>query len=139
PSPCALSLAACPPRSRAAQGPSPAADQHLAATLRPPPLPPIPGVGALAVAGVLPPRRGGDTKALDDALPIAVQTGEPQRLMAVATARAEAAWIAGRTPDLATEIDRAWPSAVAHPQPWDLGELCWWLHLAADHRQPPAP
>jgi len=126
-------------RSLAEQGRYAAADQHLADILRHPHLSPITRVCALAVAGVLAARRGGDTKALDDALPIAVQTGEPQRLMAVATARAEAAWIAGRTPDLATEIDRAWPSAVAHPQPWDLGELCWWLHLAGDHRQPPAP
>src|SRR5215831_451319 len=126
-------------RSLGEQGRYAAAEQYLADIMRHPHLSPITRVCALAVAGVLAARRGDDTKALDDALPIAVQTGEPQRLVAVATARAEAAWIAGRTSDLAAEIDRVWPIAVAHPQPWDLGELCWWLHLAGDHRQIPAP
>jgi DNA-binding CsgD family transcriptional regulator len=28
---------------------------------------------------------------------------------------------------------------VAHPQPWDLGELSWWLYLAGDHRQVSVP
>jgi DNA-binding CsgD family transcriptional regulator len=57
----------------------------------------------------------------------------------VAAARAEAAWIAGRTSDICAAVDHAWPAAAAHPQPWDLGELCWWLHLAGDHRQAPVP
>ena len=126
-------------RSLAEQGHYAAAQQHLADIMRHPHLSPVTQVSALAVAGVLAARRGGGTGALDDALPIAVQTGESRRLVPVATARAEAAWIAGRTSDLAAEIDRAWPTAVAHPQPWDLGELCWWLHLAGDHRQIPAP
>src|SRR5215472_7954637 len=125
-------------RSLAEQGRYPAAEQYLADILRHPHLSPITRVWALAAAGVLAARRGTDTKALDDALPIA-QTGEPQRLVAVATARAEAAWIAGRTSDVAAEIDRAWPAAIVHPQPWDLGELCWWLRLAGDERRIPAP
>jgi DNA-binding CsgD family transcriptional regulator len=57
----------------------------------------------------------------------------------VAAARAEAAWIAGRTADLVTDIDRAWPVALAHPQPWNLGELAWWLSLAGEHRQLDVP
>jgi DNA-binding CsgD family transcriptional regulator/Tfp pilus assembly protein PilF len=125
-------------RSLAEQGHYTMAEQHLADIMRHPHLSPITRVCALAVAGVLAARRGGSAGALDDALPIAVQTGEPQRLVAVATARAEAAWIGGRASDIAAEIDRAWPIAVAHPQPWDLGELCWWLHLAGDHRHIPA-
>jgi hypothetical protein len=71
--------------------------------LRHPHLSPITRVCALAVAGVLAARRGGDTKALDDALPIAVQTGEPQRLVAVATARGSGV-DRRRTSDLAAEI-----------------------------------
>jgi DNA-binding CsgD family transcriptional regulator/Tfp pilus assembly protein PilF len=127
-------------RSLAEQGQYAAADQYLADIMRHPHLSPITQASALPVAGVLAARRGGDgTRELDEALPIAVQIGEPQRLVPVAAARAEAAWIAGHTSDLAAEIDRAWPAAVAHPQPWDLGELCWWLHLAGDHRQIPAP
>jgi DNA-binding CsgD family transcriptional regulator/Tfp pilus assembly protein PilF len=127
-------------RSLAEQGRYAAAEQRLADILRYPQLSPITLVCALPVAGVLAARCGRDgTSALDEALPIAVRTGEYQRLVPVAAARAEAAWIAGRTPDLVADIDRAWPAAVAHPQPWDVGELIWWLHLAGDHRQIDAP
>jgi DNA-binding CsgD family transcriptional regulator/tetratricopeptide (TPR) repeat protein len=127
-------------RLLAEQGRYAAAEQRLADVLRHPQLSPITRVCALPVAGVLAARCGRDgTGALDEALPIAVQTGESQRLVPVAAARAEAAWIAGRTPDLVTDIDRAWPAAVAHPQPWDVGELIWWLHLAEDQRQIDAP
>jgi DNA-binding CsgD family transcriptional regulator/Tfp pilus assembly protein PilF len=122
------------------QGQYAAAEQYLADILRHPHLSPITRASALPVAGVLAARRGGDgTGQLDEALLIAVHTGEPQRLVAVTTARAEAAWIAGRIADVAAEIDRAWPNAVAHPQPWDLGELCWWLRLAGDDRRIPTP
>lgn len=130
--------------SLAEQGRYAAAEQHLADITRHPHLSPITRICALVVAGLLAARRGDgaealDTGALDEVLPIAVQTGEPQRLVPVAAARAEAAWIAGRVPDIVAEIGRAWPIAVAHPQPWDLGQLCWWLHLAGDRRPPPAP
>ena len=124
-------------RSQAEQGSHAAAEQHLANVLRHPHLSPVTQVSALAVAGVIAARRGTSTTALDEALPIAVQTGETQRLVPVAAARAEAAWIAGRTPDVAAEIDRASPAALAHPDPWELGELCWWLRLGADHRPVP--
>jgi DNA-binding CsgD family transcriptional regulator len=127
-------------RSRAEQGQYAAAEQHLAGIMRHPRLSPITRVGVLAVAGVLAARRGRDgTTMLDEALPIAVQTGESQRLVPVSAARAEAAWITGGTSDIAAEVDRAWPAAVAHPEPWDLGELSWWLRLAGDSRQIPAP
>ncbi len=127
-------------RSQAEQGRYAAAGQHLAGVLRHPHLSPTTRVSALAVAGALAARCGRDgTSVLDEALPIAVKTGESQRLVPVAAARAEAAWIAGRTADLVTDIDRAWPVALAHPQPWNLGELAWWLSLAGDHRQFGAP
>jgi DNA-binding CsgD family transcriptional regulator len=127
-------------RSLAEQGRYAAAGQHVAGVLRHPSLSPITRVSALPVVGVLAARCGRDgTAALDEALPIAIQTGESQRLVPVAAARAEAAWIAGRTADLVTDIDLAWAAALAHPQPWDLGELAWWLSLAGDDRQLQAP
>ncbi len=127
-------------RSLAEQGQYTGADQYLADIMRHPHLSPITLASALPVAGVLAARRGSDgTRELDEALPIAVQMGESQRLVPVASARAEAAWIAGRTSEVAAEIERAWPAAVVHPQPWDLGELCWWLHLAGEDRPTPAP
>ena len=53
--------------------------------------------------------------------------------------RGKAAWIGGCLPETVAEIDQAWPVATAHPQPWDLGELSWWLHLAGEHRPAPIP
>jgi DNA-binding CsgD family transcriptional regulator/tetratricopeptide (TPR) repeat protein len=126
--------------SLAEQGNYDAADRCLADVLRHPHVSPITQVCALPVTGVLAARRGRDgTDPLDEALPIALQTGEGQRLSAVVIARAEAAWIAGRSADLTADIDRAWPFAIAHPEPWELGELSWWLHLAGEHRPLPAP
>ena len=127
-------------RSLAEQGQYAAAERHVADVLRHPHVSPITQVIVLPVAGVLAARRGRDgTGALDQALTIAVRTGETQRLVPVTAARAEAAWIAGRTPDLVAAIDRAWPAAVAHPHPWGLGELSWWLRLGRDDRPAGTP
>src|SRR5262249_19341646 len=126
-------------RSLAEQGHYTAADRCLADILRHPHRRPIPQVCALAVAGVLAARRGRDgTGPLDEALSIALRTGEYQRLMPVTIARAEVAWIAGRSADVIADIDRIWPLAIAHSQPWEQGELSWWLCLAGEHRQAPA-
>ena len=127
-------------RSLTAQGQYAAAERQVASVARHPYVSPLTRVSVLPVVGVLAARRGGDgTDALDEALAIAVQTGESQRLVPVAAARAEAAWIGGRTGDMLAEIDRAWPVAVARPHPWELGELGWWLHLAGEHRPVSTP
>jgi DNA-binding CsgD family transcriptional regulator len=126
-------------RSHAEQVRYAAAQQQAAAVLRQPHLSPISRVSALAVTGAIAARQGNSTAALDDALPIALQIGETQRLAPVAAARAEAAWIAGLGARVVSEADRAWPVTAAHPQPWDLGELCWWLHLAGAQRPAPVP
>jgi DNA-binding CsgD family transcriptional regulator/predicted nucleic acid-binding protein len=126
--------------SLAEQGHYAAADQCLADVSRHPHVSAITQVCALTVAGVLAARRGRDGMVpLDEALRIAIQTGEYQRLRPVAVARAEAAWIAGRPADVATDIDRASSFAIALRRPWELGELSWWLHLAGEHRQASAP
>jgi DNA-binding CsgD family transcriptional regulator/tetratricopeptide (TPR) repeat protein len=127
-------------RSLAEQGQYAEAGRHVAAVTRHPHVAPITQVSVLPVAGLLAARRGDDgTGALDEALAIAVRTGEALRLIPVAAAGAEAAWIAGRSQDLVAAIDRAWPVAIAHPHPWGLGELCWWLRLAGDDRPAGVP
>jgi DNA-binding CsgD family transcriptional regulator/tetratricopeptide (TPR) repeat protein len=127
-------------RSLAGQGQYALAERHLGDALRHRPVSPITQVSALPVVGVLAARRGRDgTAALDEALAIAVRTGESQRLVPVAAARAEAAWIAGRPGDVAAEIDRAWDVADVHLQPWELGELSWWLHLTGERRPARTP
>jgi DNA-binding CsgD family transcriptional regulator len=120
-------------RVLAEQGEYAAAGTELAAVLRHRQLAPITRICALAVAGPLAARRGEDSgAALDEAMALAARTGEVQRLAPVAAARAEAAWLAGRAGDVAAEIDRAWPAVLAHPDPWDVGELRWWRSLAGD-------
>src|SRR5262249_2676693 len=82
-----LYMSAWLPLSLADQGHYAAADRHRAAILRHPHIPPTPQVCALPVTGVLAARRGRDGMgALDEALPIAIQTGEYQRLLPVAVA-----------------------------------------------------
>jgi DNA-binding CsgD family transcriptional regulator len=104
---------------------------HLAAVTR---------IHALVVAAELRARRGGDATApLGRASELAVPTGELQRIFPVATARAETAWLTGRCDDIVAEIDVAWPSATAHPNPWTLGELSWWLWLGGCERAVPVP
>jgi tetratricopeptide (TPR) repeat protein len=77
-----LDMSAWLARSLAEQGHYAAADRCLADILRHPHLSPITQVCALPVAGVLAARRGRNgTGPLDEALPIAQQTGEYQRLM----------------------------------------------------------
>ena len=106
----------------AEQGEYAAADAKLAGVLRHRQLAPVTRICALAVAGPLAARRGADAvAALDEALALAVGTGEVQRLAPVAAARAEAAWLAGRRADAAAEVARVWPAVVAHPDPWDAG------------------
>src|SRR5262249_44964443 len=127
-------------RSLAEQGHYAAAEQYLAEVMRHPDTSPPTRVDALAIAGTLTARRTGDGAAgLDEALQIAIRIGDATELVPVAAARAEAAWIAGRLSDITAEIDRAWPVAVAHPRPWELGELSWWLNAGGENRQAPIP
>jgi DNA-binding CsgD family transcriptional regulator len=126
-------------RALAERGEYAAADAKLAEVQRHRQLSPLTRICALAVAGPLAARRGIDcTAVLDEAMALAVRTGEVQRLAPVAAARAEAAWLAGRPADVAVEVARVWPAVVAHPDPWDAGELRWWRSLAgdADHAGP---
>jgi DNA-binding CsgD family transcriptional regulator/tetratricopeptide (TPR) repeat protein len=85
------------------------------------------------IAGLLAARAGDEEPGrahLDEALRLAVPTGELQRLAPVAAARAEAAWLRGEI----AEIDGATAATVAlaveRGQPWELGELAVWRSRA---------
>jgi DNA-binding CsgD family transcriptional regulator/tetratricopeptide (TPR) repeat protein len=135
-----LYMAAWLGRSLAEQGRYAEARSEVDRVLRHPHLSPITRVVAAPIAGLLAVRQDRDDEgALAAAVAIAEATGETQRLVPLAAARAEAAWIAGRVPDVVAEIDRAWPAAVAQPHRWALGELCWWLAVADQPRPPPVP
>jgi DNA-binding CsgD family transcriptional regulator/tetratricopeptide (TPR) repeat protein len=126
--------------SLAEQGRYAEAQNYVDRVLRKPQLSPITRIRATLVAGQLAARRGADPSAyLDEALVLATATGETQRMVPTAVARAESAWIAGDPDRIVAEIDRAWPLSVAHPHPWDLGELSWWLAVAGVRRPTPVP
>jgi DNA-binding CsgD family transcriptional regulator len=84
--------------------------------------------------------RRGDERAwecLDEAIAMAEGSSEPQYIIAVSLARAEAHWLAGK-PDLARhDVERA--AAVAeYGNPWDRGAIAAWLRRSGSLRQPPA-
>jgi hypothetical protein len=127
-------------RSLAEQGRLAEAEAAARAVLASPHLSPVSRVPAATAAGQALLRRGVDPGSLlDEALVTARASGEAQRLVPVASARAEAAWLAGRTDDIDTEIKQAWQAAVANPDPWELGELAWWSWLAGVERSTPVP
>src|SRR4029077_9622369 len=103
------------------QGKYAAAERHVADVTRHLHVAPITQASVLPVVGVLAARRGLDgTEALDEALAIAVRTRESLRLVPVAAARAEAAWIAGRIQDVAAEIGPGRPRTLAATAPRGL-------------------
>ena len=99
--------------------------------LRRPRLAPPTTITASVAAAIVEIRRGGDGSGLlAEATELAVGTGEVQRLVPVAAAHAEAAWLTGGTAGIVAAVDIAWPAAVEHPSPWWMGELSWWLSVA---------
>ena len=111
-----------------------------AGLLRQPRLAPVSRIQALLVAARVGYLRGDDARSpLEQASALAVSTGEAQRVVPVALARAEAAWLGGRTDLIEAMVDHAWPLAEASRNPWQLGELTWWLSLAGVARTPAGP
>lgn len=82
------------------------------------------------VTGGLLAMRTGDAergwRLLDEALAQAEPTGELQRLAPVASARAEAAWLAGRQGAIDAETASVAELAAERRQAWELGELAVW-------------
>ena len=85
-------------------------------------------VHALVALGRLRARRGdpGQWTALDAALDLAQKSGEVARLAPVAAARAEAAWLEGRSEVVAEATDAAFELASRRGDAQVLGELALW-------------
>jgi DNA-binding CsgD family transcriptional regulator/tetratricopeptide (TPR) repeat protein len=86
----------------------------------------------LVVIGLLRARRGDPDpwSPLAEALELAEGTGELQRLVPVAAARAEARWLAGEPDEVAAETAVALALALTHRVPWAAGELFVWRRRA---------
>ena len=95
-------------------------------------------VTALTALGRLRARRGdpGSSALLDEALAIALPTGQLQRIWPVAVARAEAAWLVGRADDELPLLRRAHEQAVGVGYAWAADELALWLGLLGEPRPP---
>jgi DNA-binding CsgD family transcriptional regulator len=104
-----------------------------------------PGVAApsrltpLVVIGRLRARRGDPDpwEQLDEAAALAEEIGEPQRLLPVAAARAEARWLAGETALIAGETDNALEQAGRGRLVGELAEILLWRRRAGLENPPP--
>ncbi len=78
--------------------------------------------------GLMRARRGdpGSWEALDAALDTARRTGEAQRLVPVAAARAELAWLEGDAARARREAEDVLPLALRSGRAWYIGELASW-------------
>jgi DNA-binding CsgD family transcriptional regulator len=94
---------------------------------------------ALVALGRLRARRGDPDvmSPLDEALHLAEQTATLQRVAPVRTARAEAAWLAGRSQAVIEEARAAFDLAARHEHAWFIGELGFWRWRAGDLEAPP--
>ncbi len=83
---------------------------------------------ARIVLGLLRARRGDPDPwtPLDDAEAVARRTGQLWWLWQVSAAKAEAAWLEGRSEAITEAIGDAYPLALESGSPWPLAELAWW-------------
>lgn len=93
----------------------------------------------LTVLGLLRARRGdpGAWEMLDAAHRLPAPTGEHHRVVPLAAARAEAAWLDGDPTRAASEARSAYALALERGSPWMVGELALWLHRACALDAPP--
>jgi DNA-binding CsgD family transcriptional regulator len=75
---------------------------------------------------------------LTEASAIADRLGEPQRLLPVAFARAEAAWLAGAASDMAAELTAFRAMTEAREDAWRTAALHYWLTRANPTHLAPA-
>jgi DNA-binding CsgD family transcriptional regulator len=101
---------------------------------------PVLRLPALAVLGRLRTRRGdpGAVQILDEAAALAAETGEMQRTVPVAAARAEAAWTAGTLETFVHELQAAFALAATRGVVRASSELAYWLWKAGALTSVPA-
>ena len=98
---------------------------------------PVYRLGALEVLGVIRARRGepGAWEYLDEAADVADAAGEPQWIIGVRLARAEARWLQGELYLAAEEADLA-DDVAGGADGWQRGEIAAWLRRTGSSRPP---
>ncbi|WP_457100910.1 ATP-binding protein [Microbacterium sp. P5_E9] len=105
-----------------------------------PDIAPVSAIPAAAAAGRVLARRGEEASAfLSHATELAAGTREIQRIAPAACAAAEDAWLRGTTGTIGPLTDAAWTLALAHSDPWAVGELAWWRMLGGCERETDLP
>jgi DNA-binding CsgD family transcriptional regulator/tetratricopeptide (TPR) repeat protein len=99
----------------------------------------LPRTRALVVLGLVRARRGDPEcwPPLDEARGLAEPTGDPLRILMVAAARAEAAWLEGRHAAVIETTGIALPLAVSRGVLRSIGELAVWRRRAGGIDEPP--
>ena len=89
-------------------------------------------IAALAALGHVRVRRGDPDAAqpLDEARELAMRTGEIQRILPVASARAEFAWLRGDAEQVMNEARPVLELARGREHPWLQGEFAFWVWRA---------
>jgi DNA-binding CsgD family transcriptional regulator len=116
-----------------------AATQDAEAALQHAGVTPVHKVLPLSVLGRVRARRG-DAQVwppLDEALELAIGTGELQRIGPARIARAEAAWLTGDDERARMEAESGLELALTRKEPWVAGELLSWAHRAGLAVRPP--
>ncbi len=113
------------------------ADRVLGVVLPFPWLSPVSRIPALSVAGVLAVRRGEPAdELLGEAWRLAERTRERQRLVQVATARAEQAWTAGDVARIGPLVEPLWTDMRDGGEAWTVGELAYWRSVGGAPAEP---
>lgn len=102
-------------------------------------LPAVIRLPALTVIAWLRVRRGdpGVRAVLDEGRDLAASTGELQRIVPVAAARAEFAWLRDDLTGCREEARVGYVVAREHHNPWQLGEIAYWLWRAEGLNEAP--
>ena len=108
------------------------AADNAKAVLRVPRCSTTPRILALVVLALVRARRGDPEvrELLDEAWRLAEPTGELPRICPVAVARAEVAWLLGRTDEIADATDATLDLAIGRRSTWRIGELLSWRRRA---------
>lgn len=95
-------------------------------------VPAITRIAALALLGHIRVRRGDPDveRVLNEARELAIETGEPQRMAPVTSARAELSWLRGDTEQVIREARSFLDLAKGRGGPWLQGEFAFWLWRA---------
>ena len=127
-------------RARFEQGDWASASQEAEQVLASYRVSPVVRISALITLAWVRLRRGdpGGEPLLREARELALKTGEPQRIVPVAAARAEMAWLQGDLAACKSEARAAYTLAVHHANPWDVGQMSYWLWKTGEQFDIPA-